>query len=229
MSDVEWENVGTPNYWGRTFSVPKDANPNGRKRPITINPCDKFERGVGLSGRESSDFSGVCEYGENQLVPCYRFHDDYYTIYDFLHLCSQCPHFVGGRNKHLFDTYRAATSMFDGNEVYRHYEDYIRFDKPGSFVYFISDGEYIKIGKAKQPKQRLMELQTGNPKELKILWLIPCKNDKAAYYVEQSLHGLYRSYRQCGEWFDVLPKMQKHSFDSWFGESQIDSKLQEAI
>lgn len=44
--------------------------------------------------------------------------------------------------------------------------------KIDSFVYFISDGEYVKIGKG-FPIQRMKGLQTGNPRELSLLFTIP--------------------------------------------------------
>lgn len=40
------------------------------------------------------------------------------------------------------------------------------------FVYFISDGEYVKIGKSTKPNTRLSNLQVGNPRKLSILYCL---------------------------------------------------------
>lgn len=67
-------------------------------------------------------------------------------------------------------------------------------------VYLISDGEYTKIGKADNGidgvNNRLLSLQTGNPKELKII-----KTFKGSYSLESLLHRSLSNYRVRGEWF----------------------------
>ncbi|WP_050577733.1 GIY-YIG nuclease family protein [Sinorhizobium meliloti] len=66
----------------------------------------------------------------------------------------------------------------------------------GSFVYFITDGDAIKIGKANNPKSRLSGLQTSHHKPLRILALMP--GGEAS---ERALHGKFHRYRIRGEWF----------------------------
>lgn len=73
----------------------------------------------------------------------------------------------------------------------------------GSNVYFISDGDYIKIGKANNPEKRLVQLQTGNPKTLKLLNVIECKTEKEAFELEAFLHTILQSTHQTGEWFHL--------------------------
>ena len=66
-------------------------------------------------------------------------------------------------------------------------------------VYFISDGEYIKIGYTKRkPDNRLKQLNTGNNKKLYLLGYI--QGDKKK---EKELHLKFNKYRirQNGEWF----------------------------
>ena len=67
-------------------------------------------------------------------------------------------------------------------------------------VYFITDGEYIKIGTANNPKTRLKELQTGNARPLSII-----KSIKGSFAIENAFHYKYKEYRVSGEWFN-LPK-----------------------
>jgi hypothetical protein len=65
-----------------------------------------------------------------------------------------------------------------------------------SNVYFIQCGEFVKIGKADNPRVRLSELTTGNPLDMKLLYAVPgCEN------VERSLHRWFRTYHHRGEWF----------------------------
>ena len=65
-------------------------------------------------------------------------------------------------------------------------------------VYFIQDVEqgYIKIGQSEEPEKRLRQLQTGNPNELRLLWV-----DHQGDYIEAELHREFREHRVSGEWF----------------------------
>lgn len=65
-------------------------------------------------------------------------------------------------------------------------------------VYFISDGELIKIGyTGSSPHKRLAALQTGNPKPLGLLAFKPeWGMDK-----EKELHRKFAPLRAFGEWF----------------------------
>lgn len=69
-------------------------------------------------------------------------------------------------------------------------------------VYFITDGEFIKIGVAKDAQSRLKELQTGNPKELFILKTIEY-DDGEVYYQESMFHKKFARSRAVGEWFSI--------------------------
>ncbi|GGQ98131.1 GIY-YIG nuclease family protein [Kitasatospora griseola] len=60
--------------------------------------------------------------------------------------------------------------------------------------------QLIKIGVAKNPMQRLRELQTGSPGKLDVLWLI-----EGTPALEKALHGRLAAYRARGEWFDLKP------------------------
>lgn len=64
------------------------------------------------------------------------------------------------------------------------------------YVYFITDGEAIKIGKSNRPKARLAGLQTSHHKPLRILALVPAKPED-----EREYHAKFRHLRIRGEWF----------------------------
>lgn len=65
-------------------------------------------------------------------------------------------------------------------------------------VYFISDGEFIKIGIATNIKSRLCKLQTGNARPLKVVKLI-----EGYRKTERIFHNLFKYERLEGEWFDI--------------------------
>ena len=69
------------------------------------------------------------------------------------------------------------------------------------YVYFITDGEYIKIGYTKNhPKKRLKQLNTGNDKKLFLLGYILGNMSK-----EKELHKKFGRLRvrNSSEWFNV--------------------------
>lgn len=55
-------------------------------------------------------------------------------------------------------------------------------------LYLISDGTAIKVGISKEPKARILELQTGNPRKLKLLWVHRFRTRIEAKRSESSLH-----------------------------------------
>lgn len=67
-----------------------------------------------------------------------------------------------------------------------------------SYVYLISDGQHIKIGKSQDPHQRVKTLQTGNAKPLRLLSWSPGGTKEEAL-----LHSEFASFRVRGEWFDL--------------------------
>jgi hypothetical protein len=72
-------------------------------------------------------------------------------------------------------------------------------------VYFITDGEMIKIGfTAQSPQKRLAALQTGSPKPLSLLAFTPeWGRDK-----ELELHQQFARLRITGEWFKIDSDIQ---------------------
>jgi hypothetical protein len=71
-------------------------------------------------------------------------------------------------------------------------------------VYFIEDTatRRIKIGTAKRPRERLINLQVGLPTHLRLLAAIPGKAKE-----EKALHERFHSARVTGEWFEATPEL----------------------
>ena len=64
----------------------------------------------------------------------------------------------------------------------------------------IRDGQYVKIGITSNVKERLMSMQVGSPRKLRLLdsWqsIDPRKE-------ERQIHRLLRPYHVRGEWFKL--------------------------
>lgn len=88
----------------------------------------------------------------------------------------------------------------------------------------ISDGEFVKIGKAAgTPLQRLNALQTGNARRLNLLFAIPVLNSECAYSLELAFHKAYGDFRISGEWYDILPLISEESLRDDFGICNVAS------
>jgi len=76
-----------------------------------------------------------------------------------------------------------------------------------AYLYCITDGEHYKIGWATNPSKRLLQLQTGNPRQLTIHARLRCSCTAQAMMRERNLHKQYRRFRLVGEWFtDVVAR-----------------------
>lgn len=72
-------------------------------------------------------------------------------------------------------------------------------------IYFISDGEYIKIGYTKgDPKDRLASLQSGNARQLTLVSTISGNITK-----KQTLHQRFHHLKARGEWFQLTEEIEK--------------------
>lgn len=93
-------------------------------------------------------------------------------------------------------------------------------------VYFISDGEYVKIGESENPLKRKSDLQTANARELKLLKVV-------FGTIEYELHSYFRHNRVRGEWFKHTEKLDEYldtqefiyNPDDWSWSMSKDGKL----
>ena len=81
-------------------------------------------------------------------------------------------------------------------------------DEGTGFVYIISDGEAFKFGVAKNPYERLKQLQTANSKTLT---LEHYEEKNKPYQVEAFVHRSLHKYRTNGEWFEGLSYIDMRS------------------
>ncbi len=114
------------------------------------------------------------------------------------------------------------------------------------YLYFIQAGGIegpVKIGLSLDVERRIMELQVGNDKQLRLLKSLEIP-DKTAKRVEGEFHYFFRHTGLRGEWFQPTPFMLRHidslivergeiwdksrSFDEWLSGSDIYRKISEA-
>lgn len=65
-------------------------------------------------------------------------------------------------------------------------------------IYFLSDGENIKVGYSENVKKRINSIQVANPKKLSAELVI-----EGDYFLEQKIHLDLQEYRVNGEWFYI--------------------------
>ncbi len=72
-------------------------------------------------------------------------------------------------------------------------------------IYFLFDGQYVKIGKADNLTERLISLTTNNPRDIKILATITVGKNNI-FKEERLAHEFFEKYKIKGEWFseDIL-------------------------
>ena len=72
-------------------------------------------------------------------------------------------------------------------------------------IYFITDGEYLKIGTTDNLKLRFKNIQSSNPKELRIVATL-----NGDYTEETKLHHKFNNIRNRGEWFYYTEKLKNY-------------------
>lgn len=177
---------------------------------MEFNPMDKTNRGRGFNPQERSEFGGICTIDTEQVIRCYSLIDRYFTRAELEERCSQCPYAFNievGTPVSIKRTNRYpdfVMNFFD-----------LEWNDPKCFVYLISNGEYIKIGVAKNVEARLKDLQVANAKELQLICSFPLKNEKEAFKLEQFLHTEYEAYHIRGEWFNILNYIHVQEFKDY--------------
>ena len=69
----------------------------------------------------------------------------------------------------------------------------------GARTYFVSDGQYIKIGRARDVKKRLVGLRVASSRPLTLLGV--------SHEPEQEIQARFAAHRVRGEWFEAVPEL----------------------
>lgn len=104
----------------------------------------------------------------------------------------------------IADTPRQYAVMIEQADDDEFYEKYGPQARQRTFIYVVQEEEAgpIKIGLASNIETRVCSLQTGNPRELRLLLAI--EGDRS---VERRLHRQAKPYQLRGEWFRPEPGM----------------------
>lgn len=95
-------------------------------------------------------------------------------------------------------------------------------DVSQGFVYLMRCGWHHKIGKTKNVRRRLAQIQTGNPYKVELIHSIPC-DDMAE--VESALHKHFAQWRTNGEWFEFAGEISEEDVVS---RLLVEKAMQEA-
>lgn len=69
-----------------------------------------------------------------------------------------------------------------------------------NYIYIISNGEAFKVGFSKDPKRRVKQLQTGNPKKLELMYFVEIEVAPVKI-LEDIVHRYLKFNHLTGEWF----------------------------
>jgi hypothetical protein len=80
----------------------------------------------------------------------------------------------------------------------------LEFLRGANMIYFIRSGQYVKIGVASNPWERLAKFQTATPERLELLAIA-----RGGYKAEQKYHRLFTDFHVRGEWFNYGPAIEE--------------------
>ncbi len=81
----------------------------------------------------------------------------------------------------------------------------------GKEIYFVKSGDYVKIGNSSNIKERLTDLQTGNPEPLELLYSYPINNKRhKPTNIEDAHHYKFRKHHHCNEWFHLSNEIKNY-------------------
>jgi hypothetical protein len=92
---------------------------------------------------------------------------------------------------------------------------------PTPGVYFVSDGELVKIGISGNIESRFRQLRTANGREILLLAIKPETHPEIATRkrLETILHGRFGCLQETGEWFrpgrDLLDYVESLAHPGW--------------
>ena len=89
-------------------------------------------------------------------------------------------------------------------------------------VYFITDGQLVKIGFAKKPLNRIAALQTASSKPLSLLARM-----RGSYQLEHFIHTKFKHLNERGEWFRLTTSLVHfiNNVASWKYSALSDIRL----
>lgn len=80
--------------------------------------------------------------------------------------------------------------------------------KPDGYLYVLRAGAYYKIGRSKNPNERIKQLRIQLPFPVEVVYLFACEDAAAA---EAHYHRLFDDRRANGEWFLIGDQLASFS------------------
>ena len=101
--------------------------------------------------------------------------------------------------------YLTHSHKYKALKIIKQYRQHKRFASDcKQYLYAISDGVNVKLGRSNNIKKRLGALQTSNSKKLVLLWEKYTGRDiHRAEAAEKKLHRRCKEYKIRGEWFNL--------------------------
>ena len=76
------------------------------------------------------------------------------------------------------------------------------------YVYILFCKDKIKIGRTKNIKTRINNLQVGNPYNMECIYKIKCGDKYSAIYNEKLLHLIFETYQVNREWYEYSRELE---------------------
>lgn len=182
---------------------------------FTLTPANVRECAVGILGASYPDNPRRAN-DEWSYVPA-PLEGDHYSLTEMRHqlipgcVCGQCTYvwkdvpgglwcirYPAGINEELYRERRI-------RDLFAYHDAEVR-----GYVYILEAGPYHKIGRTKDPDERIKTLSIQLPFPVKVVHIMACDNEMEA---EKTFHNWYAHKRSNGEWFK-LTYGEAHSFGS---------------
>lgn len=121
---------------------------------------------------------------------------------------------MAGNTPRLFEETKVGGSIEfvdwePGNTAWNYKEFY---QQKHGHLYIMKCGEFVKVGRAKDPKGRLQSVQGANPYEVELLYTrkVPLGG---CPYGEAYAHDQLKEFLHRGEWFTCAPEVARRAVD----------------
>lgn len=82
---------------------------------------------------------------------------------------------------------------------------YATDNKQRTFIYFIKAGKFIKIGRSRSWRKRMVGISTSTPHKIEVLLVLRGEDDQ-----EGATHRQFERFRVKGEWFKDHPEIRSY-------------------
>lgn len=103
--------------------------------------------------------------------------------------------------KITFQEFNKRRQVADWRPEQYHWENFAE-EKSEDHLYFIKDGDAIKVGRSLNPKKRLAQMQTGSKTKLYLLFVAENKG-----CLEKNIHSCLKGLHIRGEWYKFTPRV----------------------